>query len=487
MKKTILLSISILFLLKDCKAQLNKLCPISSIVYDKQKLEGMNLLLNTKDCTSFISPDAKTTKTSTVQLIKAAQPFPPLWFQMGNAQADTGGFFETTFLLDTRIQEKSGNLTFFNNYPNKFFGYVTFDTATLQPIDSLTTFSGAPANDKYIIDPHDYRVDAKGNKLIANHVKKKIDARCLSGLEKDSARQAWVNEILILNPADSVIFKWNPLDHLSVCEMNWAYRNSSFLFGDVINWSHVNSVAFANDGNILYSYRHIGVGKINRTTGEVMWKLGGKDTLNSIKLPDTSGYYLQHDFQQRKDGLYSLFSNGDTTHPSLQGIVYSIDEKNKTATMIKRYRPEPRRLSIGMGSYDCNNNCCIISYGVYKLLNPANKRELARILVDDKLVATISAPYPNFSYKVLQTNWTAAQRRPTINLLKNGILSVNTLDGLHDYVWYKIEDNKAIPVGADKLFTPGVSGNYVVEAQQGTGLFKSYLVSDVFTYTLKKN
>lgn len=486
MRKTILITIGLFYFLNSCHAQLNKLCPISSTVYDKQRVEGINLLLNTKDCTSFLSPTAKTSQTSTVQLIKATQPFPPLWFQMGSPQADTGGFFETTFLLDVQIQKNTGNLTFFNNYPAKFFGYVTFDTATLQAIDTLSTYISAPVDDKFIVDPHDYRVDAAGNKLLANHVKKIIDARCLSGLEKDSVRFAWINEILILNPKDSVIFKWNPLDHLSVCEMNWSYRNSSFLFGDVINWSHVNSITFANDGNILYSYRHVGVGKINRTTGEVMWKLGGKDIANAIALPDTSGYYLQHDFQQRKDGLYSLFSNGDTSHPSLQGIVYSIDENKKTAVLISRYRPEPRRLSIGMGNYDCNNDTCIISYGVYKLHNIANKRELARILVGNKQVASLSAPYPNFAYKVLQTNWTAAQLRPKISLLKGGMLRANSLDGLHDYTWYKIEGNNAIPVGSGKVFTPNVSGKYVVEAQQGTGLFRSYLVSDVFVYTFKK-
>lgn len=105
-----------------------------------------------------------------------------------------------------------------------------------------------------------------------------MDVRCLSGSESDKAKGALINEIIILNKKDSVIFKWNPLEHLSVCEMQWAYKNSSLNYGEVINWSHINSVRFANDGNILYSYRHIGLGKINSKTGEIMWKLGGKDS-----------------------------------------------------------------------------------------------------------------------------------------------------------------------------------------------------------------
>jgi hypothetical protein len=75
----------------------------------------------------------------------------------------------------------------------------------------------------------------------------------------------------------------------------------------MINWSHLNSVRFANDGNIIYSYRHIGLGEINVKTGEIMWKLGGKDIEKSISLPDSARYYLQHDFSQGEDGLYYVF------------------------------------------------------------------------------------------------------------------------------------------------------------------------------------
>lgn len=487
MKKLTSFCISILFILNICSAQLNKLCPISSTVYDKDKIKGLNLLLDTKDCTPFLVKNGKTTLTSTVQLVNATQPFPPLWFQMGNPQTDTGGFFETTFLLDIRIQKESGNLTFFSSYPGSFFGSTTFDTATLQPIDSLTTYKTAPAGDKFILDPHEYQVDKAGNKLFANKIRKKIDARCLSGLEKDSVRIGVINEILIVNKDDSVLLQWDPLEHLSVCEMNWAYKDVDFTYGNAINWSHANSIRFANDGNIIYSLRHVGMGKINRKTGEIMWKLGGKDTLNSIRLADTANYYLQHDFLQQEGGLYTVFSNGDDQHPYLEVLTYKIDEENKTAELVSRYKPEPNIYSNAMGSYECKGDTCIVNFGVYIQKTPEKTQEMGKIWVGKKLVATLAAPPGNFAYKVLQTKWNAAQRRPKVSLLKGGMLRANSLDGLHDYTWYKIEGNNAIPVGSGKIFTPTVSGKYVVEAQQGTGLFRSYLVSDVFIYTYKKS
>lgn len=486
MIKRVILNLSILLCsISLCTAQLNKLCPVSSTVYNKEKIKEINLLLNTKDFAPILKPNTKTTITSTVQLVRAAQPFPPLWFQMGNPETDTSTFFETTFLLDIKIQKNSGNITYFNDI-NNLHRLVTIDTATLLPIDTLIDFplttSGAIIEH---VNPHDYQTDIFGNKLIANQVLTRIDARCLSGLEKDSIRQAVINEILILNNRDSVIFKWNPLEHLSACEMQWAYRNASLNYGDIINWSHINSIRFANDGNILYSYRHIGVGKINRKTGDIMWKLGGKDTLNSISIADTSGYYLQHDFSQRTDGLYSVFSNGDTAHPYLDGIVYKINEINKTATLVSRYRPKPEIYSLALGNYDYENGVSIINFGMYKPENiEADKQQIGQILVGEKIAATLFSSGLNFPYQIHTTKWSVAQLRPKIIFNKNKLFS-NLITGLHDYVWYEIKGTTAKPVGTGTAFLPPKSGNYVLEAQLGTGTYKSYLVSDIFVFKKK--
>lgn len=94
------------------------------------------------------------------------------------------------------------------------------------------------------------------------------------------------------------------------------------------------------------------------------------------------------------------------------------------------------------------------------------QQDMAHILVKDKLAAVISGPQMNFSYQVHETKWAAAQRRPVVRLKKK-ILYSDSKSGLHDYNWYKIEGNTAIPVGSGTSFTPIISGKYVVEAIQG--------------------
>lgn len=486
LKRLLFFNVVLLSVYISCYAQLNKLCPVSSTVLEKQIADNMYLLLNTKDFTSIFVPGAKSKFTSTVQLINAAHPFPPLWYQMGNPKTDTGGVFESTFLSDIKIQQFGGGLTFSGSYPGYIKGAITFDTATLQPTDTLAKYKLiTPYDIKEFLNLHDYEIDAQGNKLVSCQLQKKIDIRCLTGLEQDSARPAMVNDIIILNQNDSIIFYWDAIKHMSPCEMKWEYRNQSLMYGDVINWSHLNSLKFANDGNIIYSFRHIGLGKINRKTGETMWKLGGKDSVNAIPLADTAGYYLQHNFIQREDGLYSVFSNGDGKHPYLEALVFDIDEVKKEATLVSRYRPQPEMFSKALGSYDCLGDTCVINFGMYTQVNQSAMQEIAHILVDNKLAAILSAPSMNFAYQIHQTKWTAVQRRPKI-VVKKEVLYADPIAGLHNYNWYKIEDSTAIPVGTGETFTPTISGKYVVEAKQGTGLFKSFLVSDVFVFTKKK-
>ena len=475
-----------IFPFNNSYAQLDKVCPVSSTVLKKDKLKDVNLLLNTKDFKPVLIPEAKTTQTATVQLVNAVTPFPPLYYQIGNPVADTGGFISTTFLLDARIQKETGNFTYLGSYPFQLYGSIAFDTATLLPLDTVVKYHYNNANIMIQhIDLHDFQVDANGNKLLSNQVKKIIDVACLSGNTPSDKRLAVINEIIILDKKDSIIFKWDPLEHLSPCEMNWEYRNSSLKYDGMINWSHINAARFANDGNILYSLRHIGLGKINRKTGEIMWKLGGKDS-SAIPLDEKDQYYLQHDFYQAKDGKYYVFSNGDSAHQFLEGIVYDIDEKNKKAVVVNRYRPKPDIFSKALGSYECDKGICLINFGMYI---PSKKdsilQPMAHILVNDELAAIISAPKMNFSYQIHQTKWSALQRRPSVTVKKNKLYS-DTKTGLSNYTWYKIDGQKAEKAGTGTTFTPLVSGKYVVEAEQGSGFLKSYLVSDVITFKKKK-
>jgi hypothetical protein len=484
MKKFLLL-ISGLLISTFSFCQLDKVAKLTSFVNDPVKAAGINILLNTKDFTKTFNPTSEDQFRTSVQLVKLTKPFPPMWYQLGLGVLSPN----SDFYLGPTINESTGHLSYgFSIVPDSvihpvFEGYVILDTTTMEPVDTLTGADFTFDSIYQAVDNHEYEEDTHDNKLFFSVVKTRIDVRCLSGNPADSLMWAIVQYIVVLDSANQIKFVWNPLKYLSPCEMYWEYRNSSTTYPGALNWSHGNSLRWANDGNILYSYRHIGVGKINSTTGEIMFKLGGKDSINSISLPDSIGYALQHDFYQRADGYYSLFSNGSSIRlPFMEGLVYDIDENAKTVQLIDRIKPSPDCISAALGGLDTYNNMYVLNRGmnfcassIFEMVDVVN-------ISDQSPVAQIYGPSLNFSYRAHPTVWNIS-RRPLVSL-ENGELKTDSLPGLYGYTWYKVGDTTADNVGTGLTYNPTTSGKYVVEARAGTGSFTSFLVSDVFDFVL---
>jgi hypothetical protein len=105
---------------------------------------------------------------------------------------------------------------------------------------------------------------------------------------------------------------------------------------------HYNSIEDTGDGFII-SYRHLNaVVRINKTTGAIVWKLGGKPHMEGlqnvslqIKNDPLNGPDSQHDARLLSDGTVSIYDNGTNgAGPSRQprAVAYSIDGQAKTAT-----------------------------------------------------------------------------------------------------------------------------------------------------------
>ncbi len=112
------------------------------------------------------------------------------------------------------------------------------------------------------------------------------------------------------------------------------------------NYFHANSVGLAADGSIIASARHTWCCyKIDRRTGRVTWRLGGRKS--DFALDDRSRFSWQHDFRQRRDGSYGMFDNGagiTRERDYSRGLVLRLDEASRTAAFVAEY-VHPERLS----------------------------------------------------------------------------------------------------------------------------------------------
>jgi hypothetical protein len=141
------------------------------------------------------------------------------------------------------------------------------------------------------------------------------------------------------------LFEWRARDHVTLDE-SYAPLPQGDSAHLPYDYFHANSVGLAADGNIIISSRHTWTTfKIDKSSGKVIWRLGGKKS--DFTIDEKSKFAWQHDFRQRRDGSYSVFDNGagvTKVHDYSRGLVFKLDESARTATFVAEY-VHPDKLS----------------------------------------------------------------------------------------------------------------------------------------------
>ncbi len=213
-------------------------------------------------------------------------------------------------------------------------------------------------------DFHDIQRADNGNWLLATERYDTVDL----SMYMFNGIQGSVNTVIIgfgvqeLDAANNVVFEWNSNDFISPTETYdfWGYSATAF------DYCHGNAIEEDTDGNLLLSFRHLNaIYKIDRTTGAIMWKLGGESS--SFTFPNDGGFSGQHDIRRLDNGNYTLFDNsnmGPMPRHS-RGVEYVLDTVNWTATKVYEYVNALDNFSRAMGSYrTLDNNEKLMGYGL---------------------------------------------------------------------------------------------------------------------------
>ncbi len=136
----------------------------------------------------------------------------------------------------------------------------------------------------------------------------------------------------------ALLFEWHSVDHIAVDESVLTPPTAADAIHD---YFHGNSIEVDTDGNLIVSARNTSaVYKVDRTTGDVIWRLGGKRS--DFDMGPGTAFALQHDARRQADGTLTLFDDNQAPNFS-RGLVLRVDESAKTATMVREY-PQPQRL-----------------------------------------------------------------------------------------------------------------------------------------------
>lgn len=262
------------------------------------------------------------------------------------------------FDLDFKKQP-GGELTYFDGSHYRF--YVL--DSSYQVIDSLTVQNGYP------VDFHELLILDNNHSFMLGHDYQQV---AMDTIFPGGNPNAIVNGMVIqeLDENKNVVFQWRSFDHYNITDAT----DDIDLTDSLIDYVHANAIDVDDDGNLLVSCRHMDeVTKINRQTGDIIWRWGGEHCKNNqfTFINDPAGFSHQHYIRRFSNGNLSLFDNGNLhSPPSSRAAEYQVDEENKWANLVWEYRNDPLSYSSAMGSVNrLFNHNTIIGWGTG--VNPA--------------------------------------------------------------------------------------------------------------------
>ena len=183
-----------------------------------------------------------------------------------------------------------------------------------------------------IIDGHEFRELDNGNVLVDSYVPETADLRRFGGPAKAAIVSAEIQEI---DPRGRVLWRWNSREHIGLGETGRWWHNvlanprrrlqglASF---DPV---HINSIEPRGRDEVVISTRHTdAVYGIRRSTGEIAWKLGGRETPESLRVVGDPAQKLlggQHDARIAADGKISIYDNGKDRPRRPRVVFYRLD------------------------------------------------------------------------------------------------------------------------------------------------------------------
>lgn len=210
--------------------------------------------------------------------------------------------------------------------------------------DSSYRIRWVEAGNGYAGDLHEFLLTAEGTALFTCYVGVEGDLSGVGGPRNGSYLNVVVQEVDVAT--GRVVFQWMADENVSFAE---SYQPMAQAWWDPY---HLNSIAVAPDGNLLFSVRNTWtVYKVDRSTGKILWRLGGKHSDFAISPEATFAW--QHHVTQYPGGRFTVFDNAideSSQHAQSHGLLLSVDEDERTVTLIDEYRHDPPVSSTAMGS-----------------------------------------------------------------------------------------------------------------------------------------
>jgi hypothetical protein len=244
---------------------------------------------------------------------------------------------DTRGVTDFRVQRYRGRpvLTWWRARPNSATHGQAFYTIVGT---RYRTIAGVRAARGAIADPHELLLTPRGTALITTFRRIVRGGRRIAdgGVQELDLRTG------------RVLLDWRSSRRVALAE---SYSRPPRDPEKTYDFFHVNSIDVDVDGNLLVSARNThAVYKINRHTGAILWRLGGKRS--DFALGRHVRFAWQHDARRHEDGTISIFDNGAAPrlHRQSRVIFVRLDVHRMRARLVRYIVHRPPRLAINQGN-----------------------------------------------------------------------------------------------------------------------------------------
>ncbi len=192
-------------------------------------------------------------------------------------------------------------------------------------------------------DLHEFLLTDRGTALLTTYLVTRHDLRAVGGSADGSIQDAVFQELDIAT--GRVLLEWHSLDHIPITDSYWG-------LGSDWDYVHLNSIGVDGDGNLLVSSRNTHtIYKIDRVTGQIIWRLGGKHS--DFAIDRQAMFAWQHDARRQPDGSISLFDNGERVS---RALVLNVDETRRRVTLRRAYTHPQQLFASSQGNVQLLSN-----------------------------------------------------------------------------------------------------------------------------------
>jgi len=387
--------------------------------FSVNQLPGLSLSKQTKQTAPAVTPLLKkvsSNQVTTINGVSVPSDF-PLWeVETLEDGVAPGKIFITNYMGDPSyimIFKNDGTPYFYQRMEQNLFGFFTIqqndalsrsDNSRFAVLDSNCTVQRyVECGFGYVSNGHEFLILPDGHYFMIAHNMIQVDmSKIVSGGEQEAViMDTGIQEF---DEDGNVIFVWLCSEYFDITEAVHEDLTDSF-----IQYVHTNSIAIDYDDHIIISNRHLSnVVKINRQTGDIIWRLGGKKSDFEF-VNDELKLSYQHDARPvpGKQNHYTVFDNGNYRNPQFsRAVEFKLDVENKTATRVWEYRlPKDNSTALGNVQRLPNGNTHI-NWGRGK------GAKATEVTPDGKVVYQADFVNENWVYRSFRFEWEHVHEKP---------------------------------------------------------------------------